>query len=124
VGELIDHPPEPVNVSASASTSCHMTCREHRRHWKEHHLWEYRWHHVDSGLKGVLFRLGWCESRNDYHATNGSHWGRFQYSWGGTGSAGWRAGFRVRPDLAAPAEQNVRTAKFWPAHRSEWQCKP
>lgn len=74
-------------------------------------------------MAATLARLRWCESRGDYHATNGSHWGGYQYSWGFHGSAGERAGFKVRPDLASPDEQTVRTARFYPSHRGEWACR-
>jgi hypothetical protein len=70
----------------------------------------------------MLARLRACESTGNYRATNGTHWGAYQYSWG-RGSAGARAGFRVRPDLASPAEQDVRTARFFPRHRGEWACR-
>jgi hypothetical protein len=68
----------------------------------------------------MLYRLRMCESSGNYRAVNGPHTGAYQYlasTWaraGGHGEAMW----------AVPAEQDVRTARFWPAHRSEWQCKP
>lgn len=107
---------------------CHTASCDHRihvkrqEHWVRHHYWRWARAHLSSSTKGMLFRLRWCESTGNYRATNGSHWGAYQYSWGGTGSAGYRAGFRVRPDNASPAEQDVRTARFFPSHRSEWAC--
>lgn len=120
-----------------AQSGHHSTCKTHRcwhrvsvrrhlafpKHHPERYGWGYKRRHLDSPTKAMLFRLRMCESTDDYQATNGSHWGAYQYSWGGTGSAGYRAGFRVRPDYASPAEQDVRTAEFYPSHRSEWTCK-
>lgn len=111
------------HVHGCRTAACDKRIHEKRRaHWKRTHIWEYRWHHVDPWLKAALSRVRFCESRNNYRASNGSHWGGYQYSWG-RGSAGERAGFRVRPDYASPREQDVRTAWFWPSHRGEWQCK-
>lgn len=76
--------------------------------------------------KQMLVRLRNCETRGISYPSNyrsrGHHFGAYQYDWG-SGSAGARAGFRVRPDLASPAEQDVRTARFYPAHRGEWACR-
>lgn len=91
-------------------------------HWCQTHIWECRWHHVSPALKDRLARLRHCESTDNYRASNGSHWGGYQYSWGPR-SAGVRAGFRVRPDHASPREQDVRTAWFFPSHASEWECR-
>jgi hypothetical protein len=104
----------PVAHGGCHSKKCQARVMEHR--WR-HLAWK-----LSPEMKATLARLRWCESRGDYQATNGSHWGAYQYSWG-RGSAGERAGFRVRPDLASPAEQNVRTARFFPSHRGEWACR-
>ena len=73
----------------------------------------------------MLARLRACETRGMGYPHNyrqsGHHFGAYQYSWG-PGSAGARAGFTVRPDRASPAEQDVRTARFYAAHRGEWAC--
>lgn len=79
-------------------------------------------HELTPATRAMLARLGYCESRGDYRASNGTHWGAYQYAWG-PGSAGERAGFRRRPDMASPAEQDVRTARFYPGHRGEWACR-
>lgn len=77
-------------------------------------------------VKVMLARLRGCETRGIAFPQNyryaGHHFGAYQYDWG-PGSAGARAGFRVRPDLASPAEQDVRTARFYPSHRGEWTCR-
>ena len=76
--------------------------------------------------KQMLKRLRGCETRGMAFPHNyryvGHHFGAYQYTWG-PGSAGSRAGFKVRPDRASPAEQDVRTARFYPAHRGEWACR-
>ena len=68
--------------------------------------------------KAMLARLRGCETRGIAFPHNyrysGHHYGAYQYTWG-PGSAGDRAGFRVRPDQASPAEQDVRTARFYPS---------
>lgn len=80
--------------------------------------WGEAWRLVDPGLKARLARLRHCESTNDYRASNGSHWGAYQYddaTWRETGGSG-------RAWDAPPREQDVRTAKFWPSHQSRWAC--
>lgn len=116
-------PPPPAVTASCQSHVCWEKVHEKRaRHWVHAHYFRWARAHLSSSTKGMLFRLRMCESTGNYHATNGSHWGAYQYSWGGTGSAGYRAGFRVRPDFAPPAEQDVRTARFFPEHRGEWEC--
>ena len=107
----------------------HARCRTHdcwhrvsikrRHHWASTHYWDFRWHHVDPWLKAALNRLSWCESRHNYRAVNGQYTGAYQYS-----ASTWaRAGGSGQAMYASPREQDVRTAYFWPSHRSEWECK-
>ena len=111
---------------ASASAKCRTHACWQRVHkvrvanWVRHHYWRHERHHLDAGTKGWLARLRFCESTDNYRTNTGNgYYGAYQYGWG-PGSAGERAGFRVRPDLASPAEQDVRTARFYPSHAGEW----
>ena len=107
-----------ISASAEARTTCQTHACDARVKAKQ-------WRHLQARLspesKQMLARLRGCETRGmafpaNYRAS-GHHFGAYQYTWG-PGSAGARAGFRVRPDRASPAEQDVRTARFYPAHRS------
>jgi hypothetical protein len=114
-----------VLISASAEARTH--CETHACHAR---VKAKQWRHLQAKLppdtKAMLARLRGCETRGIAFPHNyrysGHHFGAYQYTWG-SGSAGARAGFRVRPDQASPAEQDVRTARFFPAHRSEWACR-
>lgn len=80
--------------------------------------WGYAWSKVDTDLKYMLKRLRHCESTNNYLATNGTHWGAYQYdiaTWAEAGGTG-------RADQASPREQDVRTARFFPGHQSRWNA--
>lgn len=96
--------------------------------------WRRLQRQLSPGTRSMLARLRGCETRGLAFPANyrqaGHHFGAYQYSWAVTRSghvdtrtAGWRAGFRVRPDLATAAEQDVRTARFYPSHRGEWSCR-
>jgi hypothetical protein len=72
---------------------------------------------------GMLRRLRGCETRGLRFPLNyryrGAHDGAYQYlpdTW-------HRAGGEGRANEASPAEQDVRTARFYPSHRSEWACR-
>jgi hypothetical protein len=71
----------------------------------------------------MLARLRGCETRGLAFPANyryaGAHLGAYQYLW----STAQRAGFKRPPNLVTPAEQDVRTASFFPSHRGEWQCQ-
>lgn len=108
-----------VTAPADAHRGCHSK-RCHERVMAKR--WERLRHELHPATRAMLARLRHCESTGNYRATNGTHWGAYQYSWG-RGSAGARAGFRVRPDRASAAEQDVRTARFYPRHRGEWVCR-
>lgn len=89
------------------------------RHWR--HL-RFK---LPANTIAMLARLRGCETRGlpfprNYQANTGNGYsGAYQY----TPSTGRRAGFTVAVYLASPAEQDVRTARFYPAHRSEWACR-
>lgn len=108
-----------VPAPAEGDAGCHThACRARVA---EHH-WRHLRFKLPPATKVMLARLRACESTGNYRASNGVDWGAYQYAWG-PGSAGARAGFRVRPDRASPAEQDVRTARFYPSHRGEWECR-
>jgi hypothetical protein len=130
-----------ITTTADAHTHCQTrSCNErvkakHGRHVCQTHACDERvrarhWRRLRRRLSPettqMLERLRNCETRGIAYPTNyrysGHHFGAYQYDWG-PGSAADRAGFRVRPDLASPAEQDVRTALFYPSHRSEWTCR-
>ncbi len=118
-----------------AHSVCNTKACERRvaRRQARHRAWlrEQRWRRLQRMLppetKRMLKRLRGCETRGipfpHNYRWNGHHHGAYQYAWGSRGSAGERAGFTVRPGLASPAEQDVRTARFYPSHRSEWACR-
>lgn len=90
---------------------------------------EKRWVHAQRRLPGatqaMLRRLRGCETRGLRYPANyryhGVHDGAYQY----LPSTWHRAGGRqAGAHLASPAEQDVRTARFFPAHRGEWACQP
>lgn len=114
-------------VQAREFADQHGGCRTRscvRRVDRKH--WEHLQRLLPTDTKRMLARLRGCETRGIPYPRNyrydGRHRGAYQYSWG-PGSAGERAGFRVAPNLASPAEQDVRTARFFPSHRGEWACR-
>lgn len=87
---------------------------------------EKRWKRLQASLsvsvKATLARLRGCETRGIPFPKNyqwkGHHRGAYQYL-----KSTWaRAGGSGDPADASPAEQDVRTARFYPGHRSEWAC--
>lgn len=120
---------------ASALPRAHSVCNskacERRVARKQARARERRWERLQRALPGhvkaMLKRLRGCETRGIRfplnYQWNGHHHGAYQYEWGHPGSAGARAGFTRRPGLASPAEQDVRTARFYPSHRGEWACR-
>lgn len=91
--------------------------RYHRMHY-----WEWQRSLLSAGTKAMLARLRGCETRGIAFPANyrwqGHHRGAYQYDW-----ATWRqAGGYGDPALASPAEQDVRTARFYPSHRGQWAC--
>lgn len=98
------------------------SCRERVEHKRFVHLQRM----LPRSTKQMLAGLRGCETRGIPFPMNyrnaGHHFGAYQYSWG-PGSAGERAGFKKRPDLVPPSEQDVRTARWFPSHRGEWACK-
>lgn len=97
-----------------STKTCQVRVREKR--------WRRLQRQLPSPTKAMLVRLRGCETRGIAFPANylydGAHDGAYQYdepTWheaGGTGSA----------NQASPAEQDVRTARFFPSHRSRWAC--
>jgi hypothetical protein len=101
--------------------------QRYQRAWRIRFYWTHRWRKVDPYTKQRLANLRWCESTNNPTATNGSHWGYYQYdyatwaeaqSWAGVPGRRWTA----RADYASPIHQNVVTASFFPANTGRWAC--
>ena len=89
----------------------------------EEKRWRREQRALDAGIRATLARLRGCETRGipypkNYH-WRGHHRGAYQYDF-----ATWaQAGGRGDPADASPAEQDVRTARFFPSHRAQWQCR-
>lgn len=89
-----------------------------KRAWREAHYWTLKRRQLSAATLAWLGRLRFCESTNNYRATNGQYTGGYQYA-----DSTWaRAGGHGRAMDASPAEQDVRTAWFYPSHRGEWAC--
>jgi hypothetical protein len=91
--------------------------RYHRMHY-----WEWQRSLLSPGTKAMLARLRGCETRgiafpSNYH-WDGHHDGAYQYD-GATWHQAGGTGFAYQ---ASPAEQDVRTAWFYPSHRGQWAC--
>lgn len=92
-------------------------------------------HHLPGAVRAMLRRLRGCETRGIAYPANyrysGHHHGAYQYTVGT-----WLRTIPYLPrrlrrfashgpaHTASPAEQDVRTAYFFPSHRGEWACKP
>lgn len=78
---------------------------------------------LSAATLAMLARLRGCETRGLRFPWNyryrGAHDGAYQY----LPSTWQRAGGDGRANEASPAEQDVRTARFYPSHRSEWACR-
>jgi hypothetical protein len=92
-------------------------------------------HRLAYSLRATLKRLRGCETRGIAYPANyrydGIHDGAYQYTpstWARTVPYLPRRLRRVASDgpahTATPAEQDVRTAFFFPSHAGEWACKP
>jgi hypothetical protein len=98
------------------------------RRYRRTHPWEWQRSQLSPGSRAMLNRLGGCETRGlpypeNYrigpgHPRYNGHDGRYQYAM----STWHRAGGSGRANWASPAEQDVRTARFYPSHRTEWAC--
>lgn len=97
---------------------CHLVCREHRRHWKLGHPWEYRWHHLLLADRVWLRVTANCESHNDPATNTGNgFYGLVQF----TLATARAAGFTVRPDRASWHEQAVRAVRWMHvSSKSQW----
>lgn len=99
-----------------------LTSRLKRDRWRRVHYWEWQRSLLSPGTKAMLARLRGCETRGIAFPANyqwqGHHRGAYQYdfrTWGEAGGSG-------DPAHASPAEQDVRTARFYPSHRGRWAC--
>lgn len=85
--------------------------------------WGYLQDQIPAWGKAMLARLRGCETRGIPFPKNyrwdGHHKGAYQY----TISTWARAGGSGNPAYASPAEQDVRTFRFYPSHRGEWACR-
>jgi hypothetical protein len=98
------------------------TKRLKRERWQRTHYWQWQRSLLSPAMKATLRRLRGCETRGIPYPQNyrwkGHHRGAYQYTF----STWARAGGSGDPADASPAEQDVRTAWFFPSHRSEWAC--
>lgn len=90
--------------------------------WRRLHYWDWQRSQLSSVTRGMLVRLRSCETRgipfpNNYQY-DGHHDGAYQYDYATWHEAGG-SGYAYQ---ATPAEQDVRTAWFYPSHRGRWQC--
>lgn len=99
-----------------------LTRKLRRARWRREHYWEWRREQLSSAQTAMLARLRGCETRGLAFPSNyrqrGHHRGAYQYdfaTWGEAGGSG-------DPADASPAEQDVRTAAFYPSHRGRWAC--
>lgn len=109
--------------SAKARTLVRRYTRKLKRErWRRVHYWEWQRSKLSAGTRAMLARLRGCETRGIAYPANyqwkGHHRGAYQYTF----STWARAGGSGDPANASPAEQDVRTAWFYPSHRGEWAC--
>ena len=105
--------------SASGAEAKRTGCRTHACKARTCKTWACQRRVLSGAMKATLRRLRACESTGNYRATNGQYTGAYQYS-----NSTWaRAGGYGRAMDASPAEQDVRTARFYPSHRGEWECQ-
>ncbi len=105
--------------AADGHAGCHSRKCE-RRVIAKH--WTHEQRMLSPGMKALLARLRGCETRGIPFPLNyrydGHHDGAYQYD-----AATWaEAGGRGFAWQASPAEQDVRTARFFPSHRGRWAC--
>lgn len=116
--------------------------RDRRASWARRHPWQHYRNELyrrAPWLRGTLARLRGCETRGLRYPTNyrvgplypryNGHDGAYQYdrpTWAST--LGYlppplrRRATRGPAYMAPPAEQDVRTARFYPTHRGQWAC--
>lgn len=98
-------------------------CRTHACLARTCLTWKCKQRILPAETKRMLARLRGCETRGISYPRNyrwdGHHDGAYQYD-----EATWhQAGGHGVAFKASPAEQDVRTARFFPSHRGQWQCK-
>lgn len=110
---------EHQHVSHCRTHFCWQKVHKKRvRLWIQKNHWRYERRHLPAGMKVRLYHLRMCESTNNYRAVNGIYTGAYQYA-----ASTWaRAGGHGQAMDASPAEQDVRTAYFYPEHQGEWEC--
>lgn len=135
--------PAPATAPADHRPGCRTRAcdarvlhRERREAWARRHPWQHqrnRIYRARPWLRPTLARLRGCETRGmSYPANyrlNGHHDGAYQYdvrTWGETFAYLPRRLQRrahAPAYAASPAEQDVRTALFYPSHRGRWSCR-
>lgn len=86
--------------------------------------WQRESRKLGPAVHGMLARLRGCETRGIPFPANyrldGHHDGAYQYDQSTWKEAGGTTTFAYE---ASPAEQDVVTARFYPGHRSRWDCQ-
>lgn len=116
----------PANTQHCLTKAClkrtcsSASCRER----VELKYWERERRRLSHETKKMLARLRGCETRGLRYPRNyryrGNHFGAYQYldsTWHRAG------GTQAHASDASPAEQDVRTARFYPRHRGEWDYR-
>lgn len=105
-------------VALRAFAKAHGGCRSDRCVQRVHgKYWKRQQHKIPAAMKGTLYRLRMCESGGNYAINTGNgFYGAYQY----VPSTWFSIGGTTMPHLASPAEQDVRTARFYPGNESQW----
>lgn len=108
--------------SAKATHNVRRYVKRKRGEYRQRTYWTRRQAALSPAVKAMLARLRGCETRGIPYPQNyqwdGHHDGAYQYDKGTWGEAGG-SGYAYQ---ASPAEQDVRTAWFFPSHRGRWDC--
>lgn len=117
-----EHPTDVLTANRSLRKKIRFL-RERISYWRTGGgMWIRLQRQLPPATTAWLARLRGCETRGIAFPANyqyqGTYRGAYQYSF----STWARAGGSGDPALASPAEQDVRTARFFPSHRSEWGC--
>jgi hypothetical protein len=112
-----------VALAIAAPATKKQECNTHACLRRTCHSWACQRRILPHPAVAMLARLRGCETRGIPYPKNyrwkGHHRGAYQYDF-----ATWKqAGGHGDPAEASPAEQDVRTARFYPRHRSQWQCR-
>jgi hypothetical protein len=106
------------------STACkRRMCRSRAcRERVELKRWRRLQRQLSPATKAMLARLRGCETRGLAFPANYRYRGQYRGAYQYTFSTWARAGGHGDPADASAAEQDVRTARFYPSHRGEWGC--